>query len=95
MVGKLVCGFGISDADYVVCPTIGGKQVWCQYYRKWKSMLLRQTPKEWKRHTTYKGCKVCEEWRSFMAFRKWMMTQDWQGKQLDKDLLGDGKLYSL
>lgn len=22
------------------------------------------------------------------------MTQDWQGKELDKDLLGDGKLYS-
>jgi hypothetical protein len=91
---KLVFGWGINDADYEVQPTIDGKQVACPYYSKWQNMLLRQTPKEWERNPTYIGCKVCEEWRSFMAFRSWMMTQDWQGKALDKDLLGDGKLYS-
>ena len=29
-----------------------------------------------------------------MAFKSWMETQDWEDKQLDKDLIGDGKLYS-
>jgi hypothetical protein len=94
ILSKLVYGFGINDADYVVCPTIDGKQVWCTYYAKWQNMLLRQTPKEWKRKPTYTGVKVCEEWRSFMAFRAWMVTQDFVGKELDKDLLGDGKVYS-
>jgi hypothetical protein len=91
---KLVYGFGFNDADYVVQPTIDGKRVACPYYSKWQSMLERQTPKLWERSPTYIGCKVCEEWRSFMAFRKWMVTQDFVGKELDKDLLGDGKVYS-
>lgn len=46
------------------------------------------------RRPTYTGCKVCDEWHSFMAFKSWMEQQDWEGKQLDKDLIGDGKLYS-
>jgi hypothetical protein len=29
-----------------------------------------------------------------MAFRKWVLTQDWEGKQLDKDLIIEGnKVY--
>lgn len=47
------------------------------------------------RQPTYIGCTVCEEWHSFTAFRVWMKQQDWQGKQLDKDLLIAGnKIYS-
>jgi hypothetical protein len=91
---KLVYGFGFNDADYVVYPRIDGKQIMCPYYQTWQCMLLRQTPKLWERSPTYIGCKVCEEWKSFMTFRSWMMTQDHVGQQLDKDLLGDGKLYS-
>jgi hypothetical protein len=91
---KLVFGWGINDADYEVQPRIDGNKVMCPYYVKWNSMLKRQTPKFWERHPTYTGVKVCEEWKSFMAFRAWMLTQDHVGQQLDKDLLGDGKLYS-
>ena len=29
-----------------------------------------------------------------MTFKAWMETQYWEGKHLDKDFLGDGKLYS-
>ena len=48
---------------------------------------------EYKR--TYIGCTVCEEWLSFMNFRAWMVSQDWVGKRLDKDLLVTGnKEYS-
>jgi len=29
-----------------------------------------------------------------MEFKSWMETQDWKDKELDKDLIGNGKLYS-
>jgi hypothetical protein len=29
-----------------------------------------------------------------MAFKSWMESQDWKDKELDKDLIGNGKLYS-
>ena len=44
---------------------------------------------------TYKGCSVCDEWLTFSNFRRWMETQDWEGKALDKDLLVyQNKIYS-
>tara|TARA_R110000851_G_C12735284_1_gene530225 strand:- start:113 stop:523 length:411 start_codon:yes stop_codon:yes gene_type:complete len=37
---------------------------------------------------------VVEEWLTFSKFRKWMIAQDWEGNQLDKDLLIEGnKMY--
>jgi len=91
---KLVRGFGVNDADYVVTSGVGTNRKMCPDYAAWRDMLTRQTPTYWEKNPTYIGVKVCEEWRSFMAFRKWMVAQSWEGKQLDKDLLGDGKLYS-
>ena len=47
------------------------------------------------RQPTYKGCSVCEEWLTFSNFKSWMEQQDWEGKQLDKDLLVyKNKIYS-
>jgi len=90
----MIYGVGINDADYIVGPKINSKQVWCPYYRIWKSMLERcYSEKYHKLRPTYIGCEVCSEWQLFSKFRLWMETQDWAGKQLDKDLLGD-KLYS-
>ena len=44
---------------------------------------------------TYKGCTVSEDWLVFTNFRDWMMAQDWEGNQLDKDILFEGnKVYS-
>lgn len=103
---KTVVGVGINDADYVTSvrkelPKAGGKRrrelVWeCPFYRKWLSMLQRcYSPKAHIKHSTYKDCTVCEEWLTFSNFRKWMITQDWEGKELDKDLLVLGnKVYS-
>jgi len=94
---KLVYGVGVNDADYVVCPKgADGKQVWCPYYRAWNDMLVRAySPKYHAKHPTYIGVTACEEWHSFMAFRAWMETQDWEGKQLDKDIIVPGnKVYS-
>lgn len=103
---KLVYGVGINDADYVVVKweTVGyvnGKQkkklVWeCPYYRTWRSMLKRcYFAKYQDRQPTYKGCSVSDEWLTFSVFKSWMECQDWEGMQLDKDILFEGnKVYS-
>lgn len=102
---KLVFGVGINNSDYAVDKkeTIGyvnGKRkqklVWaCPFYRAWVGMLRRcYSVKFLEKQPTYKDCSVCEEWLLFSNFRSWMEQQDWEGKQLDKDILGDGKLYS-
>lgn len=96
MTKKLVCGVGINDADYVVQPTIGGRRVPCKIYKTWQSMLQRcYASKNLEKNPTYVGCSVAKEWHSFMNFRAWVLTQDFEGKQLDKDLLYPGnKVYS-
>ena len=103
---KLVYGVGINDADYVVTKyeTIGcanGKRkrklVWyCPYYRVWQSMMSRCYSARFQENfPTYAGCTVSEEWLTFSAFKSWMEKQDWEGNQLDKDLLFEGnKIYS-
>lgn len=104
--GKLVFGIGTNDADYVVQvrETIGyvnSKQrqrlVWiCPFYQTWKDMIKRAHSEKFKlKHPTYRECVVCKEWHLFSIFRKWMETQDWEGKQLDKDILFPAnKVYS-
>jgi hypothetical protein len=94
---KLVYGVGVNDADYVTQPRDkNGKKRKCPFYRAWSNMLLRAySPKYHALHPTYIGVTVCEQWHSFMAFRAWMQTQVWEGKQLDKDILHPGKkVYS-
>lgn len=105
MNNKLVCGIGINDADYVISNKksviVNGKRkqklVWtCPYYTRWHDMLVRcYDDKAQKKRPTYIGCSVCEEWLTFSNFKAWMEKQDWEGKQLDKDLLVKGnKIYS-
>ena len=103
---KVVYGVGINDANYAVerketIRYVDGKQkkklVWiCPYYRTWKSMLGRcYSTKLQEKYTTYKGCSVSEEWKTFSNFKSWMECQDFEGMQLDKDLLFSGnKVYS-
>ena len=46
------------------------------------------------KHPTYKICTVCDEWLDFGTFKAWMKSQDWKGKELDKDILVPGnKIY--
>jgi hypothetical protein len=103
---KLVFGVGVNDADYVtrkneVIGYVDGKQkqkqVWiCPYYRAWTSMLKRCYSAKWQeKNQTYKGCSVSNEWLTFSNFKAWMKKQDWEGKDLDKDILIEGnKVYS-
>lgn len=98
---KPLFGVGINDADYNVYTTgkVNGKHryTWiCPYYKKWKLMLERCYYTKFKeKRPTYEECTCCPEWLYFSNFKAWMETQDWEGKQLDKDLLIRGnKIYS-
>lgn len=103
---SLLFGVGINDADYTTrlyeeLPRVNGKRrqklVWiCPFYATWKSMLDRcYSPSRQKKQPYYKGCSVDTAWWRFSTFKAWMETQDWEGNQLDKDLLCPGnKLYS-
>lgn len=102
--GKLVCGWGINDVDYTVInrsETVGGKKKikYCPYYSRWLGMITRCfNPKCHKRQPTYKDCTICEDWKYFSNFIKWVDEQpnkDWINCQPDKDLLVQGnKHYS-
>ncbi len=93
---RSVSGVGLNDADYSVTPFIDGKRTICPFYSVWQSMLERcYNPKVHAKWPKYSGCSVAEEWLSFMRFRLWMSCQDWEGNQLDKDILIPGnKIYS-
>lgn len=90
-----VCGRGINDATYATnYIDAAGKLHRCPYYRKWKSMLSRvYSHSSAVSGPTYTDCTVEPAWLSFTAFRAWMCTQDWQGKELDKDLLVQGNKH--
>lgn len=96
-----IYGVGINDSSYAVTrhELVRGKKkvVWkCPYYSTWVSMLTRCYSKSYhSRRPTYIGCVVCEKWHRFSEFRLWMLSQDWKGKELDKDILREGnKTYS-
>ena len=91
-----VSGFGINDADYNISSEVNGKLVLCPYYVVWKNMIHRAyNKKSHAKNPKYARVDVCDEWRSFMTFRDWMMKQDWRGKELDKDILIPyNKIYS-
>lgn len=101
---KLVYNFGINDVDnpVTVNKTVDGKrkQVYiCPYYCDWRDMIFRATSQKFKNaRPTYQDCTICEEWKYFSNFIKWVDSQpnrDWQNCALDKDLLcTDNKIYS-
>jgi hypothetical protein len=93
---KLIYGVGINDADYTVNPMINGKRRICPFYKVWVNMLVRCYSESFHKKTpTYIGCHVISEWLIFSNFKLWMKSYEWQGKELDKDILIQGnKVYS-
>lgn len=86
MASRLVFGVGTND--------VPGKSRACHkdpFYVAWAGMLKRcYSEKYLERYPAYRGCTVASEWLSFSAFKAWMLTQDWQGMVLDKDLAVSG-----
>jgi len=91
-----VCGVGTNDAPYIIKLFANGVRVECPIYQIWRAMLFRcYNAGCQEKQPTYIGCTVVDEWLSFMAFRAWVLAQpEWEGLQLDKDLLIPGnKVY--
>jgi len=93
---KPIYEHGINDAWFIVKPMINGRQVTYEPYQIWKSMVQRcYSVRLQNKFPTYRGCIVCKEWLTFSNFEAWMLTQDWQGKEIDKDIIRQGnKIYS-
>lgn len=104
---KSVFGWGIVDVNYKLQEKtsyrINGvttqKLDWiCPYYSDWREMIRRVHGDSWRsRYITYADVSILEEWQYLSNFIKWVDSQpnkDWENYQLDKDLLGDGKIYS-
>lgn len=89
---SLVYGVGINDADYPVSARDeNGKEWRCPFYKTWKNMLARcYSPAFQRNQPLYKGCSVDERWHRFSHFKSWMLEQDWEDKQLDKDRKFEG-----
>lgn len=67
-------------------------------YAVWDSMKARCYNKKNKDYKNYgaRGVRICEEWRiDFLSFCNWAIENGWEkGLQIDKDMKGDGLLYS-
>jgi len=93
---KLVYGVGINDANYLVQTQVDGKRTRCPFYTRWKKMLARCYSASYQqKNPTRKDDSVIQQWLKFSNFKAWMQNQDWQGKQLNKNLLRpNNKIYS-
>lgn len=86
---KTVYGMGITD-----------KGTYNSYkdqkaYKLWKSILQRcYSEKSLAKFPTYRGCRVCDKWIYFQNFAEWFYENYIEGYTIDKDILGNGKLYS-
>lgn len=93
----MIYSVGINDHhEPVTLRDASGKQTWvCPIYTMWRMMLRRcYSQKCQDSNPTYIGCTVDENWFLFSNFRKWIISQDWENKVLDKDVIKDGnKVY--
>lgn len=76
-------------------PTTDSSGKKLKSYSVWQDMLRRcYNEVERYKFPSYKGCTVSFEWLTYENFKDWFDSNHQEGYQLDKDLLGDGKLYS-
>ena len=90
-----VCGVGITGTKYPI--TVNGVKT--KEYDLWNGMLTRCYSDSYKKkHPTYEGCEVSDNFKSYEYFYEWCHEQTGfgnEGWQLDKDLLTKGnKVYS-
>ena len=92
---KPICGIAINDSDYLTEISVDGKRVICPIFRVWCNMIRRcYDASLQERNKSYNGCSVSNDWLIFSRFKSWMIKQDYEGKQLDKDIAKNGnKVY--
>lgn len=92
----LTHGVGVNDASYMIhIKDSNGNVKECPFYNRWHSMMQRCYSDVWhKRSPSYLKCEIVVEWHLFSNFKRWMEAQDWEGKELDKDVKVVGnKIY--
>lgn len=90
---RLIFGVGVNDSPKAISKhNIRNDK---DYYL-WHGMIQRcYDDYTQKKHPTYNGCTVCDEWLYFSNFKKWFDKNYIEGYQLDKDILVKGnKVYS-
>lgn len=93
MKSDLRASLGINDADIITQKVVDGKRIFHPVYLKWRNMLQRCLVKH-KKHQYYESVTVCDEWYYLSNFISWVGDTDVTDLYLDKDILGDGKIYS-
>ena len=86
-----ICGVGFIPS------TLKGKEHrMIRAFISWKSMIRRIYNGYGRFAKCYENCVICEEWLDYGVFKNWYENQRGCGLkyELDKDLLGNGKLYS-
>lgn len=99
---KLHCGVGLNDADFVTQRLaytdengVYHKPWRHPVYRAWEGLISRlYSEKVQLSNPSYVGKTMSEDWLKFTNFYYWAENQDYEGKCLDKDILGDGSHYS-
>jgi len=89
-------GVGFDDSGKRNAIYKGKALVWVNpAFQRWKSMLKRCYGPSGMSDDSYMDTMVCEEWHRFSRFEQWMLTQQWEGMDLDKDFLSlHRKIYS-
>ena len=98
---KLIYGVGVNDSPDPIAKSgiVNGKskQVWrCPIYTMWRNILERcYSDKFLQKFPSYAGTTIHEDWKYFTNFKSWVLTQNYQDRDIDKDLLIPGnKHYS-
>jgi hypothetical protein len=65
-----------------------GKRKIIKSYNLWGAMFSRcYNENHLKKQPIYRGCTVCDEWKSYKNFKEWFDDNYIEGYQLDKDIL--------
>ena len=94
---KTVLGVGVNDATFITSFTDSeGNKYIHPAYSDWNNMMKRCYSNFFQsNYPTYHGCKVNEDWFSFMSFYRFWQEYHVEGYQLDKDILWiNNKEYS-
>lgn len=85
---KSLCyGVGVDDTGLVNSHYVGNKMVWIDpFFSRWKGMI-RRCYAPCRGDISYAETHVCADWFYLSNFKEWMQSQEWDGRDLDKDYL--------
>lgn len=86
---------GTFGVGYMGCGKYNSKDN-KKVHQAWSNMLRRCYCTDYREYHLYggRGVTVCDEWHNFQNFADWYTCNYKEGYVLDKDLKGDGKVYS-